>query len=75
MVLQQDLGDQIRKLRERRGFTQKALADRSGLSLMYVKLLETGARQSPSLEALQQIANALDATLVVRLTARRLRRR
>jgi len=70
----QGLSAQIHRLRERRGLTQAALAEKAGVSLMYVKLLETGARRSPSLEVLQQLAEALDATLIVRLVARRPRR-
>jgi transcriptional regulator with XRE-family HTH domain len=70
----QRLGEQIRKLRKRRGLTQQGLADKAGVSLMYVKLLETGARQSPSLDVLAQLARALDATLHVRLTERRTKR-
>ncbi len=68
------LREQIRALRERRGLTREELAEKTGLSAVYVKKLEAGERKSPSFPTLQRIAQALGATLVVKLIGRRERR-
>ena len=67
MTTWQRLGVQIRGLRQQRGLAQADLAREAGLSLIYVKKLETGDRQSPSFPALARIARALDAKLHVEL--------
>ena len=67
MTAWQRLGEQIRVLRERRGLTREQLAAKTGLSAVYIKKLEAGDRQSPSLPALARIARALGATLRVDL--------
>jgi len=66
-----DLGATIRRLREAAGLTQDELAQRAGLSRIYVQKLELGERASPSFPALERIARALTATLVVDLKPRR----
>jgi len=55
--------------------TRDELAQRAGLSAVYLKKLEAGDRMSPSFEALDSIATALSATLRVTLVRRRQRRR
>ncbi len=62
-----DLGEQIKRLRVARGFSQAALAQKAKLSLVYIVKLEGGARQSPSFPALARIARTLGATLTIRL--------
>lgn len=64
------LGSRIRELRERRELTREILAKKAHLSAVYVKKLEAGERLSPSLPALERIARALGARLVVDLVAR-----
>jgi transcriptional regulator with XRE-family HTH domain len=56
------LGRRIRKEREQRGLTQRALADAADLSDRYISNLEGGQR-SPSPKALQAIAGALQIQL------------
>jgi transcriptional regulator with XRE-family HTH domain len=75
MTAWQRLGEQIRMLREKRGFTREALAVKTGLSAVYIKKLEAGERTSPSFPALERISRALGATLVVNLVEGRTRRR
>ncbi len=71
----QRLGMQIRMLRDRGGLTREQLAERTGLSAVYLKKLEAGERKSPSFPTLQRIARALGTNLVVKLVERRSRRR
>ncbi len=74
----QAFGERIRELRGKRGLTREALAEKTGVSAVYIKKLEAGERTSPSLPALASIAHALGATLRIELmeraTARRRRR-
>jgi transcriptional regulator with XRE-family HTH domain len=58
---------QIRHLRLKRGLTQAELARRARLSWIYIAKLEGGDRVSPSLPALERIAQALGAKLRVEL--------
>jgi transcriptional regulator with XRE-family HTH domain len=69
------LGEQIRALRDQKGLTREALAEKAQLSSVYLKKLEAGERLSPSLPALERIARALGATLHVELVARSPRRK
>jgi len=48
----------IKVLREERGLTQEALAERAGLSRGYLARLETG-RHEPTLTTLGKLAKAL----------------
>ena len=68
-----DLGRRIKELREQQGLTQQALADKAGLSRIYVQKLEAGERESPSWDALERIARALGATLRIDLDVKRRR--
>ena len=63
-------GARIRELREKRGLTREALAEKTGVSAVYIKKLEAGERTSPSLPALASIARALGATLQIELVER-----
>ena len=67
-------GERIRELRDKRGLTREALAEKTGVSAVYIKKLEAGERTSPSLHALARIARALGATLQIELVERRKRR-
>jgi transcriptional regulator with XRE-family HTH domain len=66
----QEFGARIRELREKRGLTREALAEKTGVSAVYLKKLEAGERTSPSLPALAAIAKALDSTLRIELVER-----
>ena len=65
------IGERIQSLREKRGLTQKALADAADISLVYVRKLEAGGRTSPSLPVLERLARALRATVRVDLIEHR----
>lgn len=53
------VGHHLRELRTSRGFSLRALAERSGLNFNTLSLVEKG-RSSPSVSTLQQLAQALD---------------
>ena len=53
------IGAQIKRLRERRGWTQTALADKVDLHRVSLAQLERGAKR-PSLDMLERLAKALD---------------
>jgi transcriptional regulator with XRE-family HTH domain len=55
----ESLGQQIRALRKKQGLTRGGLADRTCLSVLYIKKLELGERTSPSSETPERIARAL----------------
>jgi transcriptional regulator with XRE-family HTH domain len=48
----------VRKLREKKKLSQKSLADKVGISVSYVSMLERGQR-SPPLETIEKMAKAL----------------
>ena len=52
------LGLRVRQLRERKGWTQEALADRADLDRSYIAGIEAGLR-NPSFRALARIARGL----------------
>lgn len=69
-----DLGKRIKELREQQDLTQQALADKAGVSRIYVQKIEAGARESPSWDVLERIAQALGATLRIDLDVKKGRR-
>ncbi len=56
------IGERIRYIRKRNGYTQEQLALECDLSVPYISQVENG-RKSVSLNALLQIADALECTL------------
>jgi transcriptional regulator with XRE-family HTH domain len=64
------LGAQIREWRMRRGLTQAALAERAGLSWIFIAKVEGGARL-PSWPTLERIARVLHITVRIELVGRR----
>ena len=56
------VGQRLRELRTRRGFSLRGLADRSGLNVNTLSLVENG-KSSPSVSTLQQLALALDVPI------------
>jgi transcriptional regulator with XRE-family HTH domain len=48
----------VRRLRAKKKLSQKALADKVGISVSYVSMLERGQR-SPPLETIEKMAKAL----------------
>ena len=59
MALKRLVGDNIRRLRKARGWSQEELGERADLSYKFVGEVERGA-VNPSLESLAGIANALN---------------
>ena len=52
------LGDTVRIKRKNSGFSQEKLAERAGLSTVFISRVERGV-ESPSLDSLVKIAKAL----------------
>jgi transcriptional regulator with XRE-family HTH domain len=48
----------VRRIRLKKNLSQKALADKVGISVSYVSMLERGQR-SPPLETVEKVAKAL----------------
>lgn len=57
------LGQNLRAIREQRGFTQYALAKASGLAASYIYRIEEGRAKRPSHETLQKLAAALEVAV------------
>lgn len=53
----------MKALRKARGLTQKDLAERAGLSLIYIKKLEAGEEIFPRLPTLKRLARTLGADI------------
>lgn len=60
MTTQKDLafGRRLKRLRKKVEITQEKLSEKTGLSTIFIGLLETGKRRA-SLKSLQKIASAL----------------
>ena len=56
------LGEALRTCRKRAALTQESLAEKAGLSVVFISLVENG-RQTISVDALLRIARALDVQL------------
>jgi transcriptional regulator with XRE-family HTH domain len=54
------LNENLKKYRKVAGLTQKALADKSGLSFSMVSKLESGEQANPSFETIRKIADVLN---------------
>ncbi|TDB83645.1 XRE family transcriptional regulator [Actinomadura sp. KC216] len=69
MATAPNLGERLQSVRKRRGFTQRTLADASGVSLSLIRKLEQGERDDTRLETLRKLARALEVStsdLIVR---------
>ena len=64
-----ELGEQVRGLREERGWSQRDLAKLTGMTQPAIARLEAGGT-TPTLPILQRIASAFDTTLSVQLKPR-----
>ena len=58
-----DVGQRIARLREQRGITQEALADKAGIHRVSLANIERGAKQ-PTLDSLERLAKALRVSLL-----------
>ena len=59
MKLRRTVARNLRRLRQKRGLSQKELADRAGLNRNYVGMIER-EENAPTVDALEQLAKALD---------------
>jgi transcriptional regulator with XRE-family HTH domain len=61
-AMEVDVGGRLRQLREQRNWSLRALAERSGLAINTLSLIENG-KSSPSVSTLQQLAVALQTPI------------
>lgn len=54
-----NIGNAILQCRRRLGLTQTEVAEKAGVSVSYLSLLERGHRQDPSLSTIEGIAGAM----------------
>ena len=57
------IGENIKKFREAKGFTQQQLADRVGVERHYISMFECGSR-SPNMNLGDALAEALGCSLL-----------
>lgn len=57
------IGMKIKKLREKRGWTQELLAEKAGLTRVTVARVEAGMRKNPDLSTRQKLAKALGVSI------------
>lgn len=62
MDVRKRVGENVRRLREKRGVSQEELADSAGLHRTYVSGVERGVR-NPTIVVLERFAIALDVEL------------
>ena len=60
--IQSTFGNNCRRIRNKNGFTQEEVAERSGLSLSYISELERG-NSNPTLTTMERLAKSFDAEL------------
>jgi transcriptional regulator with XRE-family HTH domain len=60
--LREKFGQKVRWLRGEHGLTQEQLAERAGISVDFLSLIERG-RSSPSFENLAELAEALEVSV------------
>ena len=58
------IGVKIKRLREKRGWTQEALAKKAGVNLVTVGRIEAEMRKTPTLETRKKLARALGVSIV-----------
>ena len=70
VVMRMRKENRVKVLREHRGLTQKELADRTGLSALYISQIETG-RANGGRIGLEKIAQALGVELAMIMSSRK----
>ena len=63
MDMRKLVGQNVRRLREKKGLTQEQFAEVSGFSQQYISSLEHG-RRNPTIITIYELANALGASHV-----------
>jgi len=56
------LADNIRRERKRAGLTQRALAERAGLTELTIIKIERGQERNPKLRTIRRLARALEVS-------------
>lgn len=64
MRITADLGELIRGLRDARGFTRRALAEQSGVSLSHLEKVEAGSR-NPGMDTFVKLMVELDVNITL----------
>lgn len=64
MPLRKDFGHRLRTIRHERGMTQEQFAEKIGMSVDFLSLIERGIN-APSFETIEQIAHCLRVPVVV----------
>lgn len=59
MSIQNTFGNNVRKLRESKGWSQDKLSEESGLHRTYISGIERGVR-NPTIEIVNEVATALE---------------
>ena len=57
------IGDNLRKLRLRAGFSQDALSKRASLAFHTISKIEAGATPNPTIDTVKKLADALGVSL------------
>lgn len=57
-------GSRLKAARDKKGMTQAALADRSGIAVQHISNYECGLRVNPTLDTVQRIAAALEIAAI-----------
>lgn len=61
MDMRRLVGENVRNLRQAKGWTQEQFAERSGFSQQYISGLEAG-RRNPTVVTIYELAQALEAS-------------
>ncbi len=69
MDMRKLVGDNVRRVRTRKGLTQEQFSEKSGFSQQYISDLERG-RRNPTVVTLFELAQALEVTPVELLRRR-----
>ena len=56
------IGERIKRLREKKGWNQTELANRSGVTQSLLSKIEKGSRPNPTMESVRHLAYALGCT-------------
>lgn len=57
------IGQNVRKLRKKKGFSQEKLARRADISLNALTKIESGFAKKPTIQTVVKLANALEVSL------------
>ena len=58
-----EIGKTVRRLREKRGWTQEQLARKTGLNRVSIAYIEVGLRKAPTISTRKKLAKALGVSI------------